>query len=1008
MNDIFENLSDDQKAAVAHGDGPLLIVAGAGTGKTTAITRRIAHLLVSRTLKPNELLALTFTDKASREMEDRVARLLPYGSFDTWIMTFHSFCERILAEHGIDIGIGNHFRLLTESQSALLIWDNFKRFDFLEYYAPLGNPTKFISALISHFSKLKDELIAPEEYLAFAKKMSADLDTQHGGGVVDEEAQRITELARAYKEYEQVLLDNNCLDFGDVLLYVMKLFKTRKKILEEYRAQFKYILVDEFQDTNVAQYEVLKLLSAPRNNLTVVSDDDQAIYRWRGASYNNVLQFQKDFPDASHIVLTNNYRSRQEILDFSYAFIQQNNPYRLEAQSEHFKKKLVKKLKATRDGKAEIAYKQFDTAEEEAAFVARTINKLKEKNPEATYNDFAVLVRKNDSAELFSRVLRWSGIPHEFLAARGLYAKPTVLDIINYLKLLDNYHESSALYRVLSTPLFVTEISNDDLSTLTHSARKNNLSLYEALRRAATYALSQKSLAAINKLLLLVESHSSRAKKDSASVVAYAFLKESGYLEYLAEGAREGKQECIDNLLWTRQFFNKILEFETTSLDKSVMAFNRMMRAFLDAGDEGGIAQDISESGPETVKVLTIHSAKGLEFRYVFIVHLADRIFPTMSRKDPIEISKELIKEIVPEGDVHLQEERRLFYVALTRAKDTIFLTCAKDYGGARERKPSRFIVELGLALPEEKKGKKNDVKKKISDLPESLELAIASRKTGSSKTLDGSPREEKNPFKMPERFSFTQLRAFETCPLQYKFGHLLSIPRISSPQFTFGKVMHETLRQFFHLHQERGVVSDTTFFSASGTKKENTVRATIEELMNVYNSAWKSEGYRDKKEEEAYKKNGEKILKEFFEIVKNNPPRVRHLEMPFTLKIDDEIIKGQIDRVDEIEGGLEIIDYKTGTPPKEGTLLFKDKEQLLLYAIAGAELFKEPIVRLTYYYLNENKPVSFERKEKDMERLREKIKETIIALKSSNFTADPGMHCKWCDFKDICQFRQI
>ncbi|NQU77803.1 UvrD-helicase domain-containing protein, partial [Candidatus Falkowbacteria bacterium] len=382
------NLNPEQKKAVTHKDGPLLIVAGAGTGKTTVITHKIAWLIEQKLAKSNEILALTFTDKASEEMEERVDKLLPYGYIDLWVSTFHSFCERILKTHGLDIGLSTDFKLLSATDQWLLIRQNLDKFD-LDYYRPLGNPTKFIHALINHFSRLKDEEIWPDEYLEYAEKIGLDSGVREDEGGAKskkkldiskkekdevDEISRIHEVANAYHTYQQLLHDSNYLDFGDLINYTLKLLRTRKNLLSQFQRQFKYILVDEFQDTNWAQYELVKLLSAEHKNITVVGDDDQAIYKFRGASLSNILQFEKDFPTCEKVVLTKNYRSSQKILDLSYKFIQLNNPNRLEVA---LKNSISKKLESQVKDKPEIKLLHAKTAEDEVKSVINKIIELK-------------------------------------------------------------------------------------------------------------------------------------------------------------------------------------------------------------------------------------------------------------------------------------------------------------------------------------------------------------------------------------------------------------------------------------------------------------------------------------------------------------------------------------------------------------------------------------------------------------------------------------------------------
>jgi DNA helicase-2/ATP-dependent DNA helicase PcrA len=313
-------LNTEQKAAVRFGEGPLLIIAGAGTGKTTVVTERIKYLITSGRAKPQEILALTFTEKASREMETRVDIALPYGVTQMWISTFHAFCDRILRGEAINIGIDPGYKLMTEAETILFFRKHLFQFD-LKDFRPLGNPTKFISGMIQHFSRLKDEDVSPMEYRAY----------------------RNNELSRAYRTYEELKVKEGVADYADLISWALKLFRERPAILKKYQQQFKYILIDEFQDTNFAQNELAVLLAGKKKNITVVGDDDQAIYRWRGAAISNIIQFRKTFPKAKIVVLTKNYRSTKEILDRSYDLIQKNNPDRLEVAE-----KIDKKLESMR------------------------------------------------------------------------------------------------------------------------------------------------------------------------------------------------------------------------------------------------------------------------------------------------------------------------------------------------------------------------------------------------------------------------------------------------------------------------------------------------------------------------------------------------------------------------------------------------------------------------------------------------------------------------------------
>ena len=324
-------LNPQQKKAVTTTKGPLLIIAGAGTGKTSVISHRIAYIIDKKLAKPAEILALTFTEKAAGEMEDRVDVLVPYGYIDTWISTFHAFGDRILRENALDLGLSPDFRVLTKPEQVLFFQQNLFRFD-LSYFRPLGNPTKFIGAILDHFSRIKDEDIAPAEYLKFAKNFKGDA----------KEAEKYQELARVFSQYEELKSQAGLLDFGDQIVLVLKLFRNYPKILASYQEKFKYILVDEYQDTNYAQNQIVKMLADRHKNICVCGDDDQSIYKFRGAAISNILEFKKNFPKLEQVVLTQNYRSSQAILDSAYKLIINNNPDRLE-----IKNKIIKVLKSS-------------------------------------------------------------------------------------------------------------------------------------------------------------------------------------------------------------------------------------------------------------------------------------------------------------------------------------------------------------------------------------------------------------------------------------------------------------------------------------------------------------------------------------------------------------------------------------------------------------------------------------------------------------------------------------
>ncbi len=1015
IND-FDNLNKEQKQAVVFEQGPLLIVAGAGTGKTKVITSRIIHLIQTKKIKPEEILALTFTDKAAEEMEIRVDKLLDYGYVELWISTFHSFCERILKTHCLDIGLAPDFKLLDQTGLWLLMRQNFDKFD-LNYYKPMADPTKFIHALISHFSKCKDEGIYPDQYLKYADDLRLNLNDIPVGSkqikskhkkdlaTIQQESDRVKEIANAYFVFQKLLLDNNCLDFGDLINYCLKLFQERPIILGKYRKQFKYILIDEFQDTNYTQYELVKLLAHPKNNLCVCADDDQAVYQFRGASLNNVLQFRKDFPKSKEIILTKNYRSRQNILDLAYNFIQLNNPNRLEYQInqdkkisknaenkgidvKHFKK-INKKLVAQDKEQGIIEHLHYRTIWQEMNGVVAKITEIMNEDKSTSFNDFAILTRINKTANSFARVLERAKLPYQFLASKGLYSKPVILDIIAYFKLLNNCYENSAVYRILNLPCLNIPFQ-DIMKIMQHSLVKTK-GLYEALEQISLISgISAQGVTKIVRITNLIKKQAGGQKQNKVSEIFTQFLKDSGYLNYLIIHENNGGRENIELI---NQFYEKIKVFEDTEIDPSLNNFIEQIQMEIDSGEQGSLKFD-ADTGPETIKIMTIHSAKGLEFKYAFLVSLVDRVFPSINRKDIIQIPDALIKEILPQGDIHLQEERRLFYVAITRAKKGLFLTSADDYGGVRKKKESRFIDECGIM---------QNNRKEIRDY-------FIERAMSINMTRVKTQRADKF-LKLPGHFSFSQLYTFEKCPLQYKFANLLKVRTKGKAIFSFGKTIHATLFHFVNLYSRNFKIEQKDLFKSSPVISKNGA-GDFSELLEIYDREWIDDWYEDKKQKQDYYKLGKKTLKTFYESLMKDCPSIQKiegqpaLEQVFNLKIGDDIIKGVIDRIDELDDGFcEIIDYKTGKAKDK--LRPDDKNQLLIYQIAAEKVLGLKPKKLTYHYLDENKKLSFIGNEQDKQEFEQKLLKEIQEIKKRVFPPKPGWNCAYCDYKDICEYRK-
>ena len=534
---LLKNLNSEQKRAVTHGDGPLLIIAGAGTGKTKVITTRIAYLIERGLAKPNEILALTFTDKAAKEMEERVDLLLPIGVIDSYIQTFHSFGDKILREYALILGINPDYRLLKKSEQVLFLTENLFRLK-LKNLRPPTNPTKFVEMLLRVFSRAKDENISPEEYLRWAKNKD-----------------KIQfEIARAYSDYERLMRENNYLDFGDQIYLLLRGLKKNPQILRKIRQKFKYILIDEYQDTNYIQNELIKLLAAPKNNITVVGDDDQSIYKFRGAAVSNIIKFKKDFPRSKQVVLTLNYRSTQPILDASYQLIKHNNPDRLEITN-----KINKRLIAANRKKGKIEFLLFDTESNEADRVAEIILDLNSKR--IPYKEMAILLRANSHAQPFIHSLNYQGVPSQFSGDTNLYRREEIQLLMNFLRSLVTNSDNLSLYSLAISEVYNIDIN--DLIEIIDLSRRKNKTLFLLLRelpKIKWLSISNETRKKASNLVIDIEKYRELSRTKSPGVLLYHFLEKKKIIKKLAKLENTPENELkVKNIAF---FFKQLQTFE--------------------------------------------------------------------------------------------------------------------------------------------------------------------------------------------------------------------------------------------------------------------------------------------------------------------------------------------------------------------------------------------------------------------------------------------------------------
>jgi len=944
-------LDKNQIKAIKHGMGPLLIIAGAGTGKTTVITQRIKHLILDKNIPPYQILALTFTEKAAFEMQERVDVLLPYGYVNLWINTFHSFCDRILRDDAHTIGLDPNYKLISQAESVLFLRENIFNLK-LKLFKPLGNPTKFLDALLVHFSRLKDEDITPNEYIAWALKLKSP-----------DEKKQYLELANAYEIYELLKTKDSIMDFSDLISNTLLLFRTRKNILQKYQNQFKYILVDEFQDTNYAQNELAILLSGITKNINVVADDDQSIYRFRGAAVSNVLQFKKTFPKAKIVTLIKNYRSTQTILDSSYEMIQHNNPNRLEVV-EHINKRLISKFKSK--GKP-IQLIHTQRADDESEDIAKEIKKLSKKYE---YKDMAILVRANNHAQSITNALQRQRIPYQFLGPGYLFQQDEIKDLIAYLTFLTDLSNSVALFRVLSMDIF--KIPDIELNYLLNFAKKQNLSLFESLENTNQTFLSKSTQEKLENFRKMTIRHLEKSKKEQAGQILYYFLIDSKLFETLSDVDSLKDEKRVQNIA---KFFDRIKNFETERENSNIFILVEWLTLMMQMGDSP-TAAEIDLHDRNAVNILTVHSSKGLEFKVVFLVNLVSDRFPTRERAEKIPLPQEIIKEkLAADIDFHLEEERRLFYVGMTRAKELLYFTGADYYGtGKRAKKLSPFIYE---ALP------------KLQTEPVSAKPLTVSLSNSLSAYQESEKKAEK---KQPLKITYinhSNLQMFDICPLHYKAKVIFNIPTPKSPVQSFGISMHNTLYNFY-----KDVLDGHN--------------PTLTEFKKILNEQWLTEGYVNKKHEKERYDQAQKILTSFYKTQCHPPVKPLGIELKFSFILKNGVkVSGKIDRIDKKGSGIEIIDYKTGEDnpkAKEAHEL-----QLAIYALAATkvkdEIFnrKPEDITLTLHFLESNTKKSMSFTKDNLEKFEDELVEKIKEIESSDFKCSGSVLCVNCEYKMLC-----
>lgn len=644
---MYENMNDMQMQAICRTEGPVLVLAGAGSGKTRVLTHRAAYLIEEKGVNPYHIMAITFTNKAAGEMRERIDDIVGFGSESIWVSTFHSACVRILRRHINRIGFDTNFTIYDADDQKQLMKDICKR---LEIDTKLYKERFFLNA-ISH---AKDELLSPSEYI---KHLDDNFVRQ--------------KTAQVYTEYQQMLQKNNALDFDDLIMKTVELFRNDKEVLEYYQDRLRYLMVDEYQDTNTAQFELIRLLASKYENLCVVGDDDQSIYKFRGANIGNILNFEHYFPNAAVIKLEQNYRSTQNILDAANGVIA-NNYGRKE-----------KALWTQNDAGDKVQFCQFDSGFDEAEFVASDIQK-KIRGGSFRYQDFAVLYRTNAQSRLFEESFILANIPYKMVGGVNFYARKEIKDLLCYLKTIDNARDDLAVRRIINIPK--RGIGAATLAKVQTYANEHDISFYQALRAVEQIPSIGRAAVKIQPFVTFIQTMRSKAGILSVSELLQEIIDATGYVEELkAEGTDEAHSR-IENI---EELQGKVLTYEQNESEATLSGFLEEVALVADI--------DSLDDDQNRVILMTLHSAKGLEFPQVYLAGMEDGLFPSY-----MSITSDNALE-------EIEEERRLAYVGITRAMKNLTVTCAKQRmvrGQMQYNRISRFVNEIPKQVMEQPKKK--------------------------------------------------------------------------------------------------------------------------------------------------------------------------------------------------------------------------------------------------------------------------------------------------------------
>lgn len=1020
-------LNEEQQSAVEYVSGPQVIVAGPGSGKTRVIISKIEHLVSNIGLEPSRILAITFSNKAAEEMSDRLGESFPYRSHEFNVHTFHALCWNIVQEFAAEAGFKPGVRVLDQTAAWVLVRRHIEEFG-LHHYLPLTDPFKYVFDLLGHVSRAKDEGVTSQEYAIYAQNQREQFETARESISPEDAAERLIEvekceeLSRFYTRYQEILLQENSIDFGDQIVMALNLLSKHSDVRRQIQSRWDYILVDEFQDTNIAQIELLNLLSGPDAKVCVVGDPDQSIYRFRGASFASFIRFDAAYPNRQPFALTRNYRSTKNILTTAARLIS-NNTDRYQAE---------KPVWTDSDDGAPVTIFKAPSFISEAEAVTNEIISILSSIPEGErrFGDFAILYRAHSHREEFITAFERHEIPYKVISGAGFYKKEEIKDITALVKCAVTSDDGVSLHRVLS--LADWSIPSDDLKAFSRWMNIEKIGVSEASARITECTnLDQEGAERIKGALNYILELKSSASELTASDLCRRIFETTQILKrYLYDDSVDSRQRAAN----LAKYLQKVQDFEDASNDKSIAAFVEYQDYLLESGADEEEAE--IDDARDAVQLMTVHAAKGLEWPFVFVVSLSSARFPTSRKSEAIPFPDDLIRETAPQGDFHMQEERRLAYVAFTRAQRRLYLSCVEKKG----KKASVFVQEVSadgtptiqkivpevafdpsvesashLAIAE------RDIRRQVIRVMDTsadveairpyVELLSAVRKSGSNPDealqLISQLREYVNPAMYesieerlkqqlvaasvmastppePLYMSYSRMTTYEDCPLGYKFSYDLKIPGKSKPYFTFGNTVHQSLNKFYEDIQ---------------AGKE----PSLDDLKKTYNENWQSVGYEIPSQEAGYHRDGESFLESFYRRYQSEKVVPLHLEWKFTIPIGDHFITGVVDRIDPLsEGVCSILDYKTGKAQTQ-----KDVDanlQLTIYALAVRECLGLKAEKLSLYFLKTDEIISTTRTDEQLEAVKEHILSVADSICARKFEpVFDTFKCARCDYAGIC-----